>query len=413
MPPRQVKGNWLVALSSAVDKISEAPKQFNIWAAASVIGATLKNRVHIKHGLFDIYPNQYIVLVGPPGVGKGSAIHPAYDFPKRLNLINVISDRITAPRIIERLASGFPGQLQAGPTGAIAFTKDASAVLMSTELPTLLTSSDWMLQFLCDAWDKGEYYYDTKNAGSATVKGMCTSLIGACVPEYIRRLNKDAVAAVNGGFTARTIFVYAEERSKKLPWPKSMDDTQDGRTLIAALEHDLKHISTLSGRFRITDTARWNYEKFYATNIAREDDTDVVVHFKSRMHVHVLKLAMIFSVCERDDLTINDIDLHNSIMCLKHVLANLDKAFRGVGESDLAEGTAKVQSFIEKKGITTRSEILGALHRHVSPENLDRILSILTSINFCQAASVGGRYQYKHTGRNNVISTDPSQIRIN
>lgn len=410
MPLRKVNGNWIVALSTAIDRISEAPRQFNVWSAISVVGSVLKNRVYLEHGIYNIYPNQYIVLVGPPGVGKGSSIHPAYDFPKRLDLINVISDRITAPRIIERLASGFPGQLIQANTGTVSLAKDASAILMSTELPTLLSSSDWMMTFLCDAWDRGEYYYDTKNAGSATVKGMCTSLIGACVPEYIRRLNKDATAAINGGFTARTIFVYAEERSKKLPWPKGLKDTVQGRSLIVALEHDLQHIATLQGTFTIADQAKWRFEKFYTSNVPHEDDSDVVVHFKSRMAVHVLKLAMIFSVSERDDLIVDDIDMSNAIMCLQHVLGNLDKAFRGVGESELAESTAKVQSFIERKGVTSRQEILASMHRHVTSENLDRILTLLTNVKFCKFESRGNRGLYTHTGKHPVISTGPQNI---
>src|SRR4249919_3765535 len=110
--PRLLTKNWVVAHSEEIDPISEAPKQFNVWAAISVVAATLKNHVYIKYGTYTIYPNSYIILTGPPGVGKGSAIHPPWEHPKKLNLVNVISDRITAPKIIERLASGFPGQIQ-------------------------------------------------------------------------------------------------------------------------------------------------------------------------------------------------------------------------------------------------------------------------------------------------------------
>jgi Protein of unknown function (DUF3987) len=409
---RITRGNWIVTYSTAMDKISEAPRQYNVWAALATVGAVLKNKVYIRHGTYTLYPNQYIVLVGPPGVGKGTAIHPAFDFPKRLNLINVISDRITAPKIIERLASGFPGQVQATAGGAISMGKDGSATLFSTELATLITSSDWMLQFLCDAWDRNEFFYDTKNSGSATVKGMCTSLIGACVPEYIRKLNKDATAAINGGFTARTVFVYAEEKSKKIPWPLSLEDTAQGRALIQGLEEDLKTIAGLAGRFTISPDAAFRFEKFYRKLQAEETDSDVIVHFKSRMHVHVLKLSMIFSCAERDDLIVDATDMSNAITCLQDVLANLDKAFRGVGDSELAENTARVQNFIEKRGITNRSEILQNLHRHINPDHLDRILALLCNINFCLGQSAGGRYTYKFIGKKGVVSTTPLSIKL-
>lgn len=406
---RKLSGNWISTLSTAINACSEAPMQYSIWSAVAVIASTLRNRVHIHHGIYDIYPNQYIVLVGPPGIGKGSSIHPAYDFPKRLNLINVISDRITAPKIIERFASGFPGQPQIQ-GGVLSMSNDASATLISTELPTLLTSSDWMLQFLCDAWDRGEYDYDTKNAGSATVRGMCTSLVGACVPAYIRKLNQDATAAINGGFTARTIFVYAEDKSKKLPWPKDFN-TASNKTLIQDLDHDLTQIAQLKGEYIITQQAKWLFEQWYDQNNAAEDDSDVTLHFKSRMHVHILKFAMAFAAAHKDDLIIDDIDMKNSILCVKHILENLDKAFRGVGASELAEPFDRVQAYFERKGYASRRDVTIAMQRHMTSENLHRVLTQLVYQYFLVETEVGGMQMYKHAKTKTVVSTTPSQFK--
>lgn len=385
---RALSKNWIVEWSEAMSKISEAPEQFNIWAAISVIGSVLKNNVSFTRGQYTIYPNNYIVLVGPPGVGKGTSINPAYDLAKELNLVNVIPDRITAPKIIERIASGQPGAVM-NHSGNLSVAKDSTACLMSLELPTLLGGSDWMLPFLCEAWDRNSYEYDTKNSGSSVIKGMCTSLIGACVPEYIRRLNKDVNGAINGGFTARTVFVYAQETSKKIMWPKPLKDTPAGKKLEDDLKSDLKQISQLKGKFDFTPDGASALEQFYKSLRPLENDSDVVIHFKSRLLTHVIKVSMIFSAADRDNLKIDRIDVHNAVTCLKHVVFNLDKAFRGVGESDIAEATARVQNFIEKRKFVTKNEILANLHRNVSPENLDRILVMLCQINFCRIKLVG------------------------
>jgi len=121
----------------------------------------------------------------------------------------------------------------------------------------------------------------------------------------------------------------------------------------------------------------------------------VVRHFKRRMHIHIIKLAMIFAASTKDldsktgFLMIDKIDLTNAIICVNDVMRNLDRAFRGVGESDLAEATAKVQDFIDRKGAVTYREILTNLHRHVSPENLARIMEVMYSIGYCERKSVG------------------------
>src|ERR1700728_241141 len=98
MPRRALSKNWILAYNEAISKISEAPGQYNIWAAIAVVSAVLKNHVRMARGPYVVNPNQYIILVGPPGVGKGTAIHPAFDIAKKLNLINTISDRVTAQK---------------------------------------------------------------------------------------------------------------------------------------------------------------------------------------------------------------------------------------------------------------------------------------------------------------------------
>lgn len=421
---RKLAKNWILAYSEILQKISEAPIQYNIWAAISVISGVLKKNVYLNRGSFNLYPNQYIVLVGPPGVGKGTAIHPAYDFPKRLDLVNMLSDRITAPRIIEKLAQGFPKIPSLNGTGPVpngtgppagiklqTFTESA-CVLQSTELPTLLTSSDWMLQFLCDAWDRNEFSYDTKNKGTNEIKDMCVSLIGACVPEYIRKLNKDATAAINGGFTARTIFVYAEAKARDIVWPESLEDIQGGAQTKTDLEHDLQLISQLKGKISFTQGARDQFKKFYEGPIRRPgaDDSDVVQHFKTRMHVHVFKVAMAFCAADRDDLIIQEADMLVAIGLLTQVLNNLDKAFRGVGASPLAEATAKIQSFIESKGVCTRKEILQHNHKHVTAEDLDRILTVLVQIEFIEGKRVGDRYLYTRIDNSQGSQTNSMNI---
>jgi Protein of unknown function (DUF3987) len=374
-------GNWILSYASGIDDFTEAPTTYCIWAAISVVGAVMKKNVWRKRGVYTIYPNQYVVLTGPPGIGKGEAIHPVYNIAKDLKLLNIISDRITAPKIIDRMAQGFTSVPQVtAVNGAIHLQKDSSAVLFSTELQSLLTSSDWMLQFLCDAWDKGEYEYDTKNSGTSLITGMCTSLIGACVPEYIRKLNKDSVAAINGGFTARSIFVYAENPSKRLPNPPSIKDSTKGKKLLEDLADDLGEIAQLKGEMRLSPAAQIEWNKFYLGVRILDNDSDVVMHFKRRMPVHVLKLSMIFSASYSSNMEISREDMLNAIKCLGDVLANLDKAFRGVGESELAESSSKIQGFIERKGITSRSEILTNMHRHITSENLDRVLTLFANI---------------------------------
>ena len=391
--------NWVLKYSEAIDIMSESPVSFNTWAAISVIGSVLKKRVYVNRGPFTIYPNQYIVLVSPPGIGKGLAIHPALAFSKDAvpPLANYMSDRITAPKIIEKLAAGFSSVTVAN--GLIIQGNEASCCLQATELASFLSSSEWMMTFLCDAWDRGEYEYDTKNKGTFHIKGMCVSLIGACVPEFIQAINKDRGNAINGGFTARTIFVFAREKSKSIVWPHGFSHPNHIQ-IKADLSHDLAQISKLVGEFTFDPISKVKFERFYAGIKQHDDDTEVVAHFKSRQPIHVMKVAMCMSAATRDDLVIDDYAITSAIALVEQIKNSLDLTFRGVGDSPLAEATARIQTYIERKGMVGRNEILRDNHRHVVSEDLDRVLLVLESIQVVERFSQNGRHFWKSMSKN-------------
>jgi hypothetical protein len=230
---------------------------------------------------------------------------------------------------------------------------------------------------------------------------MCVSLIGACVPDFIRKINgkTNSAEAVNSGFTARTIFVFANEKSKKLPWPVRLEDTKDGPELIKSLRGDLEEISQLSGEFSFTQDAIDTFNQWYAKLGAIDTDSDVVRHFKSRQDVHVFKVAMCLAAATNDKLVIDRWCLFTAIALVQGVLDTLDITFRGVGESTLSEATAKVQTYLERKGIATRAELVRDMSRHATMEDLDRIILTLHTIGIVKPFSQGGRQYYEYNSK--------------
>lgn len=390
--------SWLRDYVSTIDPISEAPMAYNLWAAVSVLSAVLKKNVHLNYKTFTIYPNQYIVLVGPPGVGKGEAIHPAHELAKSGQLVNYLSDRITAPRIIERLFQGFTSQIKVTNGKVTTGAKDSSATLMSTELPTLLTSSDWMLQFLCDAWDRNKFEYDTKNKGSHLITDMCTSLMGACTPDYIRKLNKDSMAAVNSGFSARTLFVYAEEKSKSLDWGINLKSSPTIEKQLEALAQRLISISNMSGEMTLDNFAQDEWNKFKRDLTVAESDSEAYKNFRSRQHVHVLKLAMTLTAAESQTYVITRATLIKAIAMVESVAEGVDAIFRGVGESDLSSVTARLQTYIEKKGTVSYNILVKDNMRYINQAQMVQVIDMLKLIGFITVANVGLVQQISYSG---------------
>jgi hypothetical protein len=385
---RILRKPWHEVYNECVEQHTDAPSNFITWSALSFIGAALKNNVYFDIGTYTLYPNMFVVLVAPPGVGKGTAMNIVEDMNKedKLNkIVNTLSDRVTAEKIIEQIADGWSQAPKLVNNQLVIGAKEHSCLLFSTELRTLLGSSDWMLEFLEEAWSKKTFDYQTKNKGSVFIDDMCCSVLAASVPDFLRNVNRESHMVITGGFSSRCLFIYAESTSKDLPFPEPLKANKKSKALWDNLILDLRAISKLHGKFSIDADAKITLLKYLAQNKVALDaaDSESETNFRARVKSHAIKLAIAFSVSRGDSLIIDKFDIINSIAEINKVIGSIKKLFRGAGDSVDAASTARVQAFIEKRGSATKKEILRALHRHLTDGDLERILWVLTSIDFC------------------------------
>jgi hypothetical protein len=399
---RVLKKPFHESFIECVSPHTDVPDNFIIWSALSLIGAALKNNVYFEIGTYTLYPNMFVVLVAPPGIGKGASMNILEELimdSKPNQIINTLSDRITAERIIERIADGWSTAPQLKNMQLVLGKPEHSCILFSTELRVLLGASEWMLEFLEEAWSKKTYDYQTKNKGNVFIDDMCCSLLAASVPDFLRNVNREAHMVITGGFSSRCLFIYAENPSKDLPFPEPLKKNQKSKALYDNLILDLRDISALRGEFKITTGARLRFENFLVANRAASsaDDSEAIANFRARVKAHVLKLAMVFSVSNGNTLVISEFDMLNAIAEINKIIASLSKLFRGAGEGMDASITARVQDFIEKYGRVSKKEILRALHRHMTSETLDRILSVLEMIGYCSTTVINKISYYQPT----------------
>lgn len=376
---RLLQKPWLEAYLEYIDG-TENPTDYNLWSGISAISASLKRRVYIWRNFVQYFPNQYIVLVGPPGIGKGASIHPVTDIVTEAGTVNYLTDKITAERIIQKLAEGFT-KMQPSSNGSLAtvnITQDHTATILSKELPVFLSSSEWLHSLMCQLWDENSFEYETKNKGSYKITDMCVSMLAACVPEFIRSLSRDSMAPITGGFTARTIFVYASEKAQLIPggWGRPVQRLNQLKT---ELTNDLIHIAQLDGEMFLDNNALALWDLKYKEHNAKGDfDSDVSANFKSRLSSHIIKTAIAISVSESDDLIIREHQLRRAIEIIERVRDKVDIVFRSVGESPLATSQDRVLTYIQNHGVASREEILRYNYRHMTDEQLTAILLVLT-----------------------------------
>ena|SRR5271156_487862 len=386
---RRLKRSWLESYLHWIADATESPTRFHFWSAASVIGASLKRGVWVERKTFKIYPNMYTVLVGRPGVGKGAAIKPALSLLKEAGTANMLSDRITMEYVLEKLSKGFPSTSVNPLTNNLKIGMDASVLIVSDELSVFITASQFSITALTNLWDAGDgvYGYGTRGKGEFNITSPCVSLLGGSAPEWLcKSIPSDAVG---GGFTRRVNFVLANKKDKKIAWP-SMNGLKTRTDLI----EDLREISQLKGEYTIAQNARQSFEDIYNACEPNEFDDEATAGYKISRWANALKLAMVISASRGDDLLISREDWATAVQKTEEVTNDMGIVFRAVGEATLTSAIDKVMRFIELKGYAKRQEVLKANWRHVTSEDLDRIIVTMREAGILGERVVGGQIEY-------------------
>jgi hypothetical protein len=347
----------------------------------------------------------YTVLVGHSGLSKGRAVNPAVTLLRDTNCANILSDKLTIQYILERLSDR--GQASAtatlhlapgaGPAGTVTFALDSSCFISAPELEDLLTMSDAMPS-LKELWESkdGPFDYGTRGKGIVKIAKPCPTLLGACTPSQIAFLFSNK--AVGGGFTRRVNFVYEAERYKFIPWPKERDKNDPVKL---SLINDLRHISTVQGKFEFDSVARRLFESYYMDTHGDEFLDEATSTYEVSRPYHVLKLAMALSVARYDDLVINFLDISRAIQMVNKVCDDLKHVFRAVGDSELAVTLDRILRYIEtrsKLSYVTRQHIMRDLWKDIgSSQNLDVLLATLEAGQVIRATNRSGLTVYTIT----------------
>lgn len=344
---------------------SESPEAYHLWIGLSVLASAIRRNVWLNQGIYLLYPNLFTILVGPAGrTGKSTAMRMGRKILQGVETIQFGPDSVTREDLIDILAKS--GKKQ----------KYSAITLHSTELSSLIDPSGIkMIQFLTDIydcdWNPKGWKYSTKNSGKSTINQPVLNVLSGTTVSWIAEGLPPA--AVEHGFTSRTVFVYEEDPRYLKPFPN-----EPPPVLVQKLINDLDHISRIEGEFEWGPGAKDFYSELY-TAIFEDRPTDYRVEgFHNRKRAHVLKLAMLLALAEHDELVVGVTDLEAAMAILDDVEINLPKTFAALGKYDRA---ADMDRIIQR--ITADSIPLHSFYDDYAAvgdvEVLNRILDHMTS----------------------------------
>lgn len=352
---------------------TEPCELFRLWSGISAVASALRRKCYLQWET-RIYPNLYIVLIGPSGARKTTAMTPAKSLLLRVGA-RLSSDAASKEALIQQLVNSRETVM---PTLDGVGDFSCSLTVFSKELSSFLNGEDFrFMSFLTDWYDCDDSWtYTTVSREEERIEGVWVNLIGATTPTTLRNiLPMDAVGA---GLSSRIIFVYGDSINR-VPVPIMPDAYAENES---RLVFDLESIQDMCGAFKPTPEFIRLYSNWY-TDVDKHTpqflNTEVFEPYCTRRPTHLRKLAMIFSASMSSDRVLDAIHFERALKTLEHTEQFMPNAFATYGRDELSEMFQRVSATIrENPGGLSYGEILAYFYKEVDENSLKRILKTLT-----------------------------------
>lgn len=398
MSTRQHK-DWITSYLEYTDT-SESPISYHMWGAISTISSALQRKVYMRWGHSTVYPNNYIILVGPSGLArKGEPIQISKWMCEELNL-SLIGEDNTQEVVIQDIKSAETTFLDRT-TNTHRFQ---SAVSCFCEELSVFTGyqNGTFLAYLTNWYDsRNKWTRRTKHQGTDEITGMCFNLLAATAPDWLPHiLTREAVG---GGFTSRCIFVVEDRKRKTVTNPNL---NRPSRELRDSLVCDLERINMITGEYVFDDEALGAYEYWYEEQDKRLMAGDNIISepalrgYVSRRPTHVKKIAMALTASRTDERVISLRDFEKAKKLLEFTEIKMPQVFGGLGKAKYAQETEQILQYIRSRGYVLKSELMKDFYRNVDNDGLEVIMGVLVSMKLVRLKPIPeeGETGYEYIG---------------
>lgn len=358
---------------------SNSPEIFRKWAAISAIGAALQRKCFLLIQGEPLFANFFVALVGPPGIGKTRAIRFAKQLLGELGTtVKLSPNALTKEKLVDNLVESL--RMGSSPAGEI-FSQTAYACLLD-ELSTFVRHKDYeFMTQLTDLFDCPKIWEsETISRGTKKIENLFLSILGGITPKSIQA--NWGEAAIGMGFTARLNLIYSEEaKAIDLFGVKEIPD-------LSPLLNDLRCIHDLHGRFSVTPEAGKFLQSWVSDGMPPMPADSRFAEYNPRRSIHWLKLCMVYSVADSDDLIINITHARRAKETLLEYESLLPLAFEHLGQNPMLAALNGLHSWMKIEYSVRREPIAEARIRRkllmdVPPQYVDSAINELLASGLC------------------------------
>jgi hypothetical protein len=328
---------------------------FRIWAAVSAISSALGRRCHTRITKRDQFANLYVLLVGPPGSGKTTSIFTARNLLRKVPTIALTPTRLGSPQALyDCLEDSSADSYICGDTGIP--VQDHTLTAFIDEFSVFVRRGD--LDFMADLADLYDcpdpFEYKVRHSRSNFAERSCFIMLGGCTTRHIRETFTED--ALEGGFPARVIMVYCDEKFQEELFNEEEHDWNE--ELRKALVDDLATIRGMRGLFVWEEEAKKFFQGWVSEGMRPYPRDPKLIHYLNRRVAHITKLSMIISASRRDDMLVKLEDVIGAQKILLDAEAQMHNAIQFVGQNKYFPAQEAALAFILREYERTKRPVL-------------------------------------------------------
>lgn len=268
-----------------VSEFSTSPKNLVQWSALFSIASVLSRNVVLKAGSWNIYPNLWMILLGPSSAYKSTALSTGRRLVEQVNRDVHLPTEFSSEQLMI--------ELQKRPTSAMVYDEMQSLFSICSKRYNQGVAGMLTTLYSC----RDGFTRTTKADKQVTVPPMYLCIGGASTPEWIVASMKDRDYDFASGFLGRFSFVVAKPDDRPfIPFPPPADKMKE-KMLISRLVE----MSRLNAEAHMTDDAEAIYSEwatdFNARILMREANKDSSVNLLVKIRDQIcLKLCLLSAI---------------------------------------------------------------------------------------------------------------------
>lgn len=343
--------------------LAESPKSYILFSGMACLGAALGRRIYFSLDVHKVYPLLNLLLIGPSGIGKSTAMRD-----------------IAVNHLIPQLPEELKPNLLTGKSTKEAIHQDLivcpKSIILASELANLFSKEKYnegMIPYFTDLLDLAPARVRTKSGGNMVIQRPECCVMGGSTKQWLQDMLPNN--AGEGGFLPRFLIVKEDYKFQRIADPRRhMTDKQ--RSELATERERVFHEFTKLVR---VNEGLIDFEDYEASDVYTEwynthtPESGALSPFAARAGAHILRLSLLIAIsCHRQSIT--DVDVRAAI-CL-YSFANAQLASIVIPMSPEGKKVTKLMEAIGNLSMSSM-EIRRAMRNYMGSSDVDRVLGDL------------------------------------